>query len=85
MSTQSTELALGLALHRAANAEFLREPSELELQVVSLFDEYRNRLLRYVVSLGVSPVDGEEVNTCSSDDPKRIFAAGFFASRTTSH
>ncbi len=61
MSTQPTDLTIGLPIPRSATAEYSREPSELELQVIGLFDEFRNRLLRYVVSLGVSPFDGEEI------------------------
>jgi RNA polymerase sigma-70 factor (ECF subfamily) len=33
----------------------------LEEEVVALFDQFRNRLLRYLISLGLSPQDGEEV------------------------
>jgi len=35
--------------------------SELENEVLSLFDQYRNRLLRYVLALGLTIHDGEEV------------------------
>lgn len=35
--------------------------SELEIEIVSLFDELRNPLLRYVISFGLSGADGEEV------------------------
>ncbi len=37
------------------------EGSELEREVLALFDEYRNRLLRYVLALGLPIHDGEEV------------------------
>ncbi|HMD39036.1 MAG TPA: sigma-70 family RNA polymerase sigma factor [Candidatus Acidoferrum sp.] len=36
-------------------------PSELEAEVISLFDEFRNRLLRYALSFGLPVQDGEEV------------------------
>jgi RNA polymerase sigma-70 factor (ECF subfamily) len=36
-------------------------PSALEVEVVSLFDQLRNGLLRYVLSLGLSVPDGEEI------------------------
>lgn len=49
-----------LALLEVATAEPAR-PSELEGEVIDLYDEYRNGLLRYVLSLGLSPQDGEEV------------------------
>jgi RNA polymerase sigma-70 factor (ECF subfamily) len=36
-----------------------RDP--LEDQVVALFDQFRNPLLRYLLSFGLAPADGEEV------------------------
>ena len=36
-------------------------PSAIEIVVVGLFDELRDRLLRYVLSIGVSIDDGEEI------------------------
>jgi RNA polymerase sigma-70 factor (ECF subfamily) len=36
-------------------------PSELELEVVVLFDQYRTRLLAYVSAFGITGHDGEEV------------------------
>ncbi|MGC2108166.1 MAG: sigma-70 family RNA polymerase sigma factor [Candidatus Korobacteraceae bacterium] len=35
--------------------------SEIEVEVVTLFDELRNRLLRYVLAFGICPSDGEEI------------------------
>jgi len=35
--------------------------SELEETVVALFDQFRNPILRYVFSIGLSPQDGEDV------------------------
>ena len=46
-----------LAIAREAE----RAPSQLEQEVMGLFDEYRDRLLRYVLSIGVSIDDGEEI------------------------
>jgi RNA polymerase sigma-70 factor (ECF subfamily) len=37
------------------------EASEIKREVVRLFDEHRTRLLRYVLSIGLSVHDGEEV------------------------
>src|ERR1700760_982044 len=37
------------------------KPGEIECEVIRLFDEFRNPLLRYVISLGLSVHDGEEV------------------------
>jgi RNA polymerase sigma-70 factor, ECF subfamily len=36
-------------------------PSEIECEVLSLFDQFRNPVLRYVLSFGISVHDGEEV------------------------
>ena len=38
-----------------------RDPSPAERQVIELFDAFRDRLLRYALSLGLSVHDGEEV------------------------
>jgi RNA polymerase sigma-70 factor (ECF subfamily) len=37
------------------------KPSPLEQEVVALFDQHRDRLLRYLLSLGLSTPDSEEV------------------------
>jgi RNA polymerase sigma-70 factor (ECF subfamily) len=37
------------------------KPSEIECAVIQLFEEFRNPLLRYVISLGLSLHDGEEI------------------------
>ncbi len=37
------------------------KPSESECEVIHLFEEFRNPLLRYVVSRGLSLHDGEEI------------------------
>ena len=37
------------------------QSSRLEQEVVALFDEFRNPLLRYLVSLGLPVQDGEEI------------------------
>jgi len=36
-------------------------PSELENEIIGLFDEFRIRLLRYALSFGLSVHDGEEI------------------------
>ena len=36
-------------------------PTEAECEVIALFDEFRNSLLRYSLSLGLSVNDGEEI------------------------
>jgi RNA polymerase sigma-70 factor, ECF subfamily len=37
------------------------KPSEIEGEVIDLFEQFRNPLLRYVISLGLSVHDGEEI------------------------
>lgn len=37
------------------------EPSPLEQEVVALFDQFQDRLLRYLLSMGIAAADGEEV------------------------
>jgi RNA polymerase sigma-70 factor (ECF subfamily) len=46
---------------KATTATFSAKPSEIECEVIKLFDQFRNSLLRYVLSFGLSVDDGEEV------------------------
>ncbi len=39
----------------------MAKPSEIECKVIDLFEQFRNPLLRYVISLGLSLHDGEEI------------------------
>jgi RNA polymerase sigma-70 factor (ECF subfamily) len=48
---------LARALHRASDDSC----SDAEIEVIRLFDEYRNRLLRYILCFGLSVHDGEEI------------------------
>jgi RNA polymerase sigma-70 factor, ECF subfamily len=50
-----------LPLATAAEPALSALPSELEAEIISLFDEFRNRLLRYALSFGLPVQDGEEV------------------------
>jgi RNA polymerase sigma-70 factor (ECF subfamily) len=50
-----------LPLPRAADAALPALPCELESEIIRLFDEFRDRLLRYALSLGLSVHDGEEI------------------------
>jgi RNA polymerase sigma-70 factor (ECF subfamily) len=43
------------------SARPVQRPSELELEVVALFDQYRTRLLAYVSAFGITGHDGEDV------------------------
>jgi RNA polymerase sigma-70 factor (ECF subfamily) len=61
MSSLGQDLIMGLPGASVADLESSRLASELELRVVGLFDESRGSLLRYVVSLGLSISDGEEI------------------------
>jgi RNA polymerase sigma-70 factor, ECF subfamily len=60
MSIPPPDSAVALPV-RAAAPERALGPSELEREIISLFDQFRSRLLRYVVSLGVPAHDGEEI------------------------
>jgi len=48
-------------LQADGKSERVPAPSGDEQQVIELFDELRNRLLRYLLALGVPAQDGEEV------------------------
>src|SRR5271167_4588891 len=53
---------LTVALHiPAATDECSAGPSELEQEIISLFDQFRGRLLRYVLTFGLPAHDGEEI------------------------
>jgi RNA polymerase sigma-70 factor (ECF subfamily) len=52
---------LSALLRAAAPADRLSQPSPLEEEVVNLFDQFRDRLLRYALSFGLSIEDGEEI------------------------
>lgn len=57
----SGESTAGLSLAPARVSHRLPGLSELEDKIISLFDELRNRLLRYILSFGLSRDDGEEI------------------------
>ncbi len=61
MSTSSGNPSISLTLALAGGEEAAASPSELELEVVALFDELRNRLLRYLLAIGLPVSDGEEI------------------------
>ena len=50
-----------LPLPRAADSALPALASELENEIIGLFDEFRARLLRYALSFGLSVHDGEEI------------------------
>jgi RNA polymerase sigma-70 factor (ECF subfamily) len=45
----------------AAEAGIATPPTPLEAEVVAVFDEMRERLMRYLLSIGLSAPDGEEI------------------------
>jgi RNA polymerase sigma-70 factor (ECF subfamily) len=57
MDSSSPESAIALA-RAAARAH---KPSPLEREVAALFDEYRERLLRYLLGFGLPVQDAEEI------------------------
>ncbi len=61
MASQTPDSAMELALLGAFDSSLPALPQAVEEQVVMLFDQFRDRLLRYVVSLGVGVHDGEDV------------------------
>jgi RNA polymerase sigma-70 factor (ECF subfamily) len=50
-----------LPFSSAADLAFSTKPSEIEREVMNLFDQFRNPLLRYVLSFGVPVHDAEEI------------------------
>lgn len=57
----STDSVRGLILPGVALAGSLTRRSEIENEVVKLFDQFRDSILRYTLSYGLSVHDGEEV------------------------
>jgi len=52
---------LSALLRAAPRADRLSKPSPLEEEVVCLFDQFRDRLLRYALSFGLPIQDAEEI------------------------
>lgn len=59
--TVPSDFSLRLPLPAAAEISSRPSTSRLEDEVVNLFDEMRDRLLRYLLCLGVQVHDGEEI------------------------
>ncbi len=57
----STDSIDRLHLPNAVTGALASGPSEIECQVVNYFDHFRDSLLRYVLSFGLSVHDGEEI------------------------
>jgi RNA polymerase sigma-70 factor, ECF subfamily len=60
-STDSIADSNHLPFARAADASFPAKPSDIEREVMSLFEQFRNPLLRYALSFGVPVHDAEEI------------------------
>jgi RNA polymerase sigma-70 factor (ECF subfamily) len=52
---------IGLPLLATARSGHSLVPTHIEEEVIGLFDQFRNRLLRYLFSVGISAQDGEEI------------------------
>jgi RNA polymerase sigma-70 factor, ECF subfamily len=61
MLTPPADSIREMAFPASASAGASAKPSESECEVIHLFDEFRNPLLRYVISRGLSLHDGEEI------------------------
>src|ERR1035438_4996358 len=61
MSSRSTDTSALPALRSAMAAGAGNSRERLEAEVVALFDELRDPLLRYLASFGLAIADGEEV------------------------
>jgi RNA polymerase sigma-70 factor, ECF subfamily len=61
MGIPPPDSATELALPALATGVSGAKPSEIECEVLNLFDQYRNPILRYVVAFGVGVHDAEEV------------------------
>src|SRR5271165_1241887 len=66
MQVPPSDSTFALPLQEATLAETneasgLSKPSHLEEEVVGLFDQMQDRLLRYLLSLGLAAPDGEEI------------------------
>lgn len=61
MALSPSNSLLRLPLSKPCDAAISAEPSELEEEVIRLFDEFRGRLLRYALSFGLCVHDGEEI------------------------
>ncbi len=59
MAAHQSDSAVGLPF--GASAASQRSPSAAEQEIIQLFDQLRDRLLRYTLSFGLPTEDGEEI------------------------
>jgi RNA polymerase sigma-70 factor (ECF subfamily) len=57
----SSDAYRALASCATGSERSLESPSAVEAEVIALFDELRDRLLRYTLSCGLSSADGEDI------------------------
>ena len=61
MSILPADLTTELLVETQSFTDLALGPSELEVEIISLFDQFRNQLLRYVISFGLPAYQAEEV------------------------
>ena len=61
MRISPIDLINELAFPTTVSGAFSTKPSEIENEVLNLFEQFRNPLLRYVLSFGIPVQDSEEV------------------------
>ncbi len=61
MSARSSDLAAAQSLPVMAGSSLVSRPSTSEIEVITLFNEFHNRLCRYVMGFGLSCHDAEEI------------------------
>jgi RNA polymerase sigma-70 factor, ECF subfamily len=61
MRMPATDLIKEVPFGCAASSASAAKPSEIECEVLNLFEQFRNPLLRYVLSFGASVHDAEEI------------------------
>jgi len=61
MSILPADLTTELLVETQSFTDLALGPSELEVEIISLFDQFRNQLLRYVLSFGLPAYEAEEV------------------------
>lgn len=61
MTVSFSNPLLRLPLSRAVERAISPQQTELEEEIIRLFDAYRSRLLRYALSFGLAVHDGEEI------------------------
>jgi RNA polymerase sigma-70 factor (ECF subfamily) len=61
MALPESQFGFPVVLARTVGAAQEDACSEAESEVIQLFDEYRSRLLRYVLSIGLTAAHGEEI------------------------